>query len=294
MISVNKTSSFKIFDIFIYAFFIIMCAGMIVPFWNTLIMSVSPEVENSKLALRLFTDKLDLAGYKVIWNAGQLLPAFLITVYITVVGTFLHLFFCSMAGYVLTKPKLPGKQAFIKYILVSMMIPWQLIMVPIFVVYRNFGLINNINSLVLSGMIGGFTIIAMRNYFLTIPYALQEAAKIDGASEFRIFMTIFLPLSKPGLATVALFQLIAKWNTLFEGVLFINDVSKQPLQVILREIVSSFTSNNVNAIKSAGGAMLGKNVQSAAIIISILPLLVIYPLLQKHFINGIMSGAIKG
>ncbi len=292
--TINEGWGSKVFTVLNTAFFLFFGISIIFVFWNTFVMSISPEVENSSFSLRLFPKQLDFTGYKIIWTQNKVNVSFFINVYITVVGTLLHVFLSTLAGYALTKPKFPGKNAIMSFIMFSMIIPGQLVMVPLFVTYRYLNLINDINALVVSGLISGFSIIVMRNYFLSVPYSLQESGKIDGASEFGIFWRIYLPISLPGLATITLFQIVAKWNTFFEGILFINDMSKQPLQVVLREVVSSLTNNNPTAITSAASGMFGKNVQSAAIVISIIPLIAMYPFMQRYFIKGIMSGSVKG
>ncbi len=281
-----------LFDVFSYTFFGLFVLSILYIFWNTFVMSISPEVENTSLAIRIWPSTLDFSSYHEIWVANKLSGAFFITVYITLLGTLLHVLLCSMAGYALSRPGLPYKNFILGMILLSMIIPGQMIMVPLFVVYKNLGLINQIQALIFSGLVSGFAIIVMRNFFLETPYTIAEAAKIDGAGEWRIFLRIFLPISLPGLATITLFQIVAKWNTFFDGVLFINDAAKQPLQVVLRSIVAALT--NPTPTGSTGAAsMYGKNMQSAAIIISILPLLIAYPYMQRYFVKGMMVGSIK-
>lgn len=281
------------FDSFNYIFFGLFVFSIVYILWNIVVMSISPEVENSSLSIRLWPNHIDFTSYREIWVASKLNKAFFNTVYITVFGTLLHVLFCTMAGYALAKPDYPLKNTILNVILVTMIIPGQMIMVPLFVVYRNLKLINNMNALVISGLISGFAIIVMRNYFMGVPATLAEAAKIDGASEFRVFWKIYLPISLPGLTTITLFQMVAKWNTFFDGVLFINDSGKQPLQVVLRSIVAALTNPNPNASSSGSVQMFGKNLQSAAIIISIIPLLAAYPYMQKYFVKGIIVGSVK-
>lgn len=287
------SASGLLFDSFNYVFFGFFVFSIVYILWNIVVMSISPEVENSSLSIRLWPNNMDFSSYREIWIGSKLNKAFFNTVYITVFGTLLHVLFCTMAGYALAKPDYPLKNTILNVILVTMIIPGQMIMVPLFVVYRNLKLINNMNALVISGLISGFAIIVMRNYFMGVPVTLSEAAKIDGASEFRVFWKIYLPISLPGLTTITLFQMVAKWNTFFDGVLFINDSGKQPLQVVLRSIVAALTNPNPNASSSGSVQMFGKNLQSAAIIISIIPLLLAYPYMQKYFVKGIIVGSVK-
>ena len=277
----------------IAVFFILVSLSMLIPFWNTLVTSLSPESENMEPVFRLIPKTFSLDGYKGILAQEKLIRAFFINVYITIAGTLLHLFFCCLAGYALSQRDFWGRKAIFSMIIISMVLPGQVMMVPSFVLYRTLGLLDNIQVMVVSGMISAFSILLFRNFFLSVPKSMHDAALLDGAGEFNILFRVYLPMAKPGLATVALFQFVGKWNTFFEGVLYINDAEKQPLQVVLSEIVATFANNNPGASAAAGGSMLGENMQSAAVIIAIIPLILIYPLLQKYFVKGIMVGAIK-
>ena len=279
-------------DVVIIAFFTLMCLTMILPFWDTLVKSISTETENLTLTFRLFPKALSFDGYIGILSQAKLVRAFIINVYVTIVGTILHVFFCSMTGYALGTNDFWGKRFVINLLVIAMILPGQVMMIPSFVLYRSLNLLNNVNVMVISGMITSFSVLLFRNFYISIPKALHDAAKIDGAGEFRIFAQVYFPMSKAGLATVMIFQIIGKWNIFFEGVMYINDGSKQPLQVVLSEILSSFVQNNAPA-SIAAGPKLGMNLQAAAVIIAIVPMILVYPVLQKHFIKGALLGAIK-
>ena len=277
----------------IAAFFILVSLSMILPFWNTLVMSFSKEADNMEPVFRIIPRSFSLDGYKGILSQDRLIRSFVINVYITIASTVLHLFFCALAGYALSRKNFKGKRFVLNLLIITMVLPGQIMMVSLFILYRNIGLLDNIQVMVVNGVISAFSILLFRNFFLSIPNSLHDAAMMDGAGEFSILFRVYLPMAKPGLATVALFQFVAKWNTFFEGVLYINDGQKQPLQVVLNDIVATFTESNPGASAAVGGNMLGKNVQSAAIILAILPLIIIYPFVQKYFVKGIMIGAIK-
>lgn len=280
-------------DILIFVFFVLISLSMLIPFWNTLVTSLSPESENMEPVFRLFPKTISLDGYKGILAQDKLIRGFVINVFITVFGTLLHVFFCCLAGYALSQGDFRGKRSIMNIILISMVLPGQVMMVPTFILYRNMGLLDNILVMVVSGMVTAYSILLFRNFFMSIPRALHDAAVMDGAGEFRILFRVYLPMSKAGVATVTLFQLVGRWNTFFEGVLYINSSSKQPLQVVLNEIVATFANNNPGASAAVSGGMLGKNIQSASVILSMLPLLIIYPILQRYFVRGIILGSVK-
>ena len=246
----KKRKKVSVTSIVIAVFFILVSLSMLVPFWNTLVTSLSPEAENMEPVFRLFPKTLSLDGYKGILAQEKLVRAFFINVYITLAGTLLHLFFCCLAGYALSQRDFWGKKFIFSMIIVSMVLPGQVMMVPSFILYRTLKLLDNIQVMVVSGMISAFSILLFRNFFLSIPKSMHDAALLDGAGEFSILFRVYLPMAKPGLATVALFQFVGKWNTFFEGVLYINDAEKQPLQVVLSEIVATFANNNPGACKS--------------------------------------------
>lgn len=289
----RKLHKASVSDILIFAFFVLISLSMLIPFWNTLVTSLSPESENMEPVFRLFPKTVSLDGYKGILAQDKLIRGFGINVFITVFGTFLHVFFSCIAGYALSQGDFRGKRAIMNLILISMVLPGQVMMVPTFILYRDMGLLDNILVMVVSGMVTAYSILLFRNFFMSIPKAVHDAAVVDGAGEFRILFRVYLPMSKAGVATVTLFQLVGRWNTFFEGVLYINSSSKQPLQVVLNEIVATFANNNPGASAAVSGGMLGKNIQSASVILSMLPLLIIYPILQRYFVRGIILGSVK-
>jgi putative aldouronate transport system permease protein len=208
------------------------------------------------------------------------------SVIVTAAGTTAHVLLACLAGYVLIQFDLPGRKFLVVFILATMAIPGELIMIPLYIVFKDFGLLNTLFALVLSGMVSGFSILLMRNFFAGVPYDLAESARIDGASDFHIFRTIYLPLSRAGIATIALFELVGRWNMFLPVILYINDSSKYTLQVVLRSLV---TENQGNS----GTSMITPNVQMAGILIAILPLVALYPFMQRYFVKGITLGSVK-
>jgi putative aldouronate transport system permease protein len=267
-------------------FLILLVVMMIVPFINVLAVAFSSRLSSLELGVKLWPSEWSVEGFRIVWTNIGLQRAFLNSVFVTVIGTFMHVVLTCFAGYVLIQRDLPGKKLMIGFILATMAIPGELIMIPLFIVNKQLGLLNSLWALVLSGMVGGFSILLMRNFFQSVPYDLWESAKIDGAGDFFIFRTIYLPLSQAGIATIALFELVGRWNQFLPVVLYISDSSKYTLQVALQALV---TEN----MGSSGMAMVTPNVRMAGIVIAILPLVILYPFMQKYFVEGITLGSVK-
>lgn len=267
-------------------FVLLLVVTMIIPFWKTLMVSLSTNLSSMQPGIKLWPSHFSLEGYETIWSRLNLWRPFANSVYVTVVGTFFHVFFSAMAGFVLAQKDLPGRRWITTSVMITMMVPWEAIMIPVYVVNQHLGLLNTLTSLIVSGLVSGFSILLMRNFFMSVPYDLVESARMDGAGYFRIFFRIFLPLSKPGLATITLFNFVSKWNDFTSPLLFINDPKKYTLQIALNTIVNQKDSISSNF-------MITDNVKMAGVIIGILPLVIIYPFAQKYFIKGIMVGSTK-
>jgi putative aldouronate transport system permease protein len=283
---IRHSVSDRIFNIGVYAFLAILMTMMIVPFINVLAVAFSGPIASMEPGVILWPQEFSVDGFRTVWVNLDLQQAFVNSVIVTSAGTVAHVALCCIAGYVLIQRDLPGKNLLLIFILATMAIPGELIMIPLYIVNRDLGLLNSLWALIFSGMVSGFSILLLRNFFAGVPYDLAESAKIDGASDFRIFRTIYLPLSQAGIATIALFELVSRWNQFLPVVLYINDSSKYTLQVALNALV---TEN----LGSSGMSMVTPNVRMAGIVIAILPLVVIYPFMQRYFVQGITLGSVK-
>lgn len=259
---------------------------MVVPFVNVLAVAFSGRLSSMEPGIKLWPTDWSVDGFRTVWVNVGLQRAFVNSVIVTSIGTLLHVTLASFAGYVLIQRRLPGKRLMIALILATMAIPGELIMIPLFIVNRQLGLLNTLAALVFSGLVSGFSILLMRNFFAAVPYDLAESARMDGAGDFHIFRTIYLPLSQAGLATIALFELVGRWNQFLSVILYISDSSKYTLQVALQALV---TEN----LGTSGTAMVTPNVRMAGIVIAILPLVIIYPFMQRYFVHGITLGSVK-
>ncbi len=287
MKSMNKISlPGRLFDTINVLFLLLLVLTMVIPFINTLALAFSSNFASMQPGIILWPKEFSLEGFSTVWNRMKLYLPFTNNVIVTVVGTLGHVFLSSMAGYVLIQKGLPGKKWMLSAILLTMMIPSEAIMIPLYIVNQDLGLLNTLSSLILSGFVSGFSVVLMRNFFLSVPYEMSESARIDGAGDLRIFFTMYLPLASAGLATVTLFEFVSRWNQFTPAVLYINDSSKYTLQIALKSLIVDTDSTSSNF-------MITTNVRMAGIVIALLPLIIIYPYVQKYFVKGMFVGANK-
>jgi putative aldouronate transport system permease protein len=282
----SKGWSGRLFDVVNIAFLLLLVATMFIPFLNTFALAFSTNFASMQPAIVLWPKEFSIEGFNTVWNRLQLYQPFSNNIIVTVIGTIGHVFLCAMAGYVLVQPRLPGKKLMVSLILVTMMVPSESIMIPLYVVNKELGLLNTLSALIFSGLISGFGVLLMRNFFLTVPLEMSESARMDGAGDVRIFTTMYLPLAKAGLATVALFEFVSRWNQFTPALLYINNHAKYTLQIALKALIIDTDATSSNFI-------ITTNVRMAGIVIALLPLVIIYPFVQKYFVKGIMVGANK-
>jgi putative aldouronate transport system permease protein len=269
---------------------VILAAAMlvtIIPLLNTLSISFSSDLTSGTPGVMLWPKEFSMNGYKVLFEQVRILSPLINNSIVTLGGTFLHVLFCMLTGYALSRGPFPGKKIFIAFMMLTMMIPIQNIMIPLYILYRDLKLLNTLWAVTLTGMITGYTVILLKNFFERIPESIREAAVIDGASELTILWRIYFPLAKPGLATVTLFQFVEKWNHFTESLLFLNDPRKFTLQQALKKLV-------IDNDAASSAVQISNNAQMAGVIVAILPLLLLYPFLQRYFISGLTLGASKG
>lgn len=275
-----------LFDICNVLFLLLLVSTMVIPLLNTAALSFSTGLDSMEPRIILWPKEFSVEGYETVWNKIKLWQPFWNNTIVTVLGTAGHVLLCSMAGYVLIQRGLPGRKWMVAFILLTMMVPFETIMVPVYIVNKELGLLNSLSALVINGIVSGFSILLMRNFFQSVPWEMAESARLDGAGELRIFLTQYVPLASAGLATVTLFEFVGKWNHFTSAVLFISDSSKYTLQVALKSLIIDTSSTSSNYL-------ITKNVRMAGIMIALLPLIVIYPFVQRFFVKGIMVGSTK-
>lgn len=273
-----------LFLIFDYAFQTLLMFVMLVPLWKVFVDSVDP----TSTGIRLIPQDFDLSAYRYILNNSSMYVPFLVSVLTTAGGTLIGLFISTLAAYALAQKSLPGRAVFNRIVLITMMFNGG--MIATYLTYKNLGLINNLAAVILPVCVTAYNTILMRSFIESLPYALFEAAAIDGCSTFGRFWRIALPLSKPALASVGLFIAVAMWNDYMHFILYITDPMRQNFQVKIRALILE----DALAVSSTSIGIGTEMLKSATVLCVILPFLFVYPFLQKYFTKGVTLGAVKG
>lgn len=270
----------------------------IIPFWLVFVSSLTPEADIVSYGYTLFPKRIDLTAYRILLaDAGRIINGYKISIFVTIVGTALSVAVISLAAYPISQERVKYNRILNFFVLFTMLFNGG--MVPWFIVCRNMlHLKDSVWALILPYLANAWYIFLTRNYYRGIPSELIEAAKIDGASEYRIFFQIILPLAKPVIATISLFISLNYWNDWWLGIMLIDKTELQPLLLLLRTITSNIqflsSSSNVNAIAQAAGTIPSEGIKMATCIATIGPIILVYPFVQKYFVKGIMVGAVKG
>lgn len=283
-----------------FVYFVLIAGSLItlLPMVNVLAVSLSEAEAIIRNPMMLLPEQWTIGAYEYIFSTPILMKSFNVSVFATLAGTAMNLVFTITGAYGLSKTHVPGHKLMLWMIIVPMLFGAGLI--PMFVLYKELHLIDSIWVLVINGLISPFNLILMRNFFWSIPDELEESPLIDGASELGILWYVILPLSKPAIATIGLFYAVGHWNDLFTGLFFINDNTKWPLPVLLRSIIIDMNALNMRGVGTAISSDMTKvvltseNIKAATIIFATVPILLVYPFLQKYFVKGIMLGSVKG
>jgi len=263
----------------------------LIPFVHVIGSSFATPGELATRNFVLIPREWSLAAYRYILSTPTIFRAMGVSVFVTVVGTFLSLLVTSMMAYALSKPGLLGRR-WINFLVIFTML-FSGGMIPTFIVVSKLGLLDSLWSLILPVTVNAFNLVIMRNFFQGIPASLEEAARIDGCSEVGVFARIVLPLSLASIATIGLFYAVTYWNTYMGAVLFINDSSKWPIQVLLRQVV--IVSSGMNADATVVDVVPpAQSVKMAVIAVATFPMLMVYPFVQRFFVKGAMIGSVKG
>lgn len=295
---IQRTRGEKVFNVFNYIILTLFAITTLYPFMYTLTISLSSQADAEALGLHILPNfaNLNFAPYAMVFKNAEIWNAYKYTIFRTVVGTLLHLLATCLYGYALSRPGLPMKKFFSTYMLFTMLFHGG--QIPVYLNIKSLGLINSIWVYVLPGMMSAYNAIVARSFFATIPESLNESAKIDGAGDFRIFFQIIIPLSKPVIMTLALWSAVGHWNEWFSGMMYITDNRKIVVQNYIQRIVNEGNTNLITDINVAGDSeatsFTPETIKSASIIVSILPILAIYPFVQKYFVKGVTLGAVKG
>lgn len=273
--------------IVMYLLLVCIVLIMAVPMWNVLVVATSSRLSASQSGVKLWWDSFSLDGFEYVFTVTKLLRPFLNSFFVTTVATVIQVVLSSFAGYVLIQKDLPFKGAITSFVMLTMMIPGDLTLISVYQLNKQLNLLNSYTGLIMNGLISGFSILLMRNFFETVPYSLAEAARIDGAGEVHIFRKIYLPVSLPGLATVFFMEYVAKWNSIMLPATLVTEQKLYTLPLMLKAMILTDAS-------TSGTSFAPDNAVMAAIIISTVPLLFIYIFAQKYLLEGMNLGAEKG
>lgn len=292
---IRKSKSRKVFLFLDYTILTILGLTCLLPLIHILAMSLSSSGAVTRGEVGFWPVDFTLQSYKYVLNKKEFWTASLISVGRVALGVAVNMILTVLAAYPLSREKweFHGRSFYTWFFVITMLFSGGLI--PTYLVVFNTGLINSIWSLILPGAVPIYNVILMMNFFRSTPKALEEAARMDGAGQFKVLWNIYIPLAKPSLATVLLFSFVGHWNDWFSGLLYMQKTENYPLQSYLRTIIiqQSLMSQN-NAVDLKELANISDRTKNAAqIFIAMIPILIIYPLLQKHFAKGIIMGSVK-
>lgn len=284
----------KMFDGFNYLLLGLLSLVTVLPFIYIIAGSFATEVELMEREFFIFPRDPSFAAFQYIFSTDTITRSLINSVVITVTGTITNLAFTFTMAYSLSRKDLMGRGIIMNMVIFSMLFSGG--MIPGYLVVKQLGLLDSYAAVILPGAISAFNLIIIKNFFQQLPPGLEESARIDGCTELGVLWRIALPLSKPIIATFGLFYAVGHWNNFFSALLFLNDHSKWPLQVILREIVmlSQMAAGDMSLMDANFIQPPDQSVKMAVIVVGTLPILLVYPFLQKHFAKGVLLGSIKG
>lgn len=278
------------FDVLNVAVMLLLVGLILLPLWHILVISTSTYKGYLADPYHLVPRSFTLEHYtRAFTQTVDMLRAFWVTVKVTAIGTALSMLFTTAGGYALSKDSLPGRNAIFFFFILTMFFSGGL--VPYYIVVRKLKLANTIWSMILPVMLSTYNMVLMKNYFTTLPKSLEEAARIDGYHDIQILFKIVLPISTPVLAAISLFYGVSYWNGYFEAYLFVSSARLWPFQMYLRDL----TLVNASAMRAGArsGPVIQESFKMAIVIIGIVPVVIIYPFVQKYFAAGVMLGAVK-
>ncbi|AYA77984.1 carbohydrate ABC transporter permease [Bacillus sp. Y1] len=290
----RRTTSEYIFDNINILIMLFVCAITLYPIWYVLVNSLNDGVDAMRGGIYWWPREFTIENYKAVFQTQGILTSFGVTIAKTVIGTLTHVFFTAMVAYAISRRDLYGRKLYMMIGIITMFFSGGLI--PYFLLIRDLGLFDNFLVYIIPTLFNFFHLIIFVSFFRELPASLEEAAKIDGANDFMIFIKVIIPLSMPVIATIALFQGVYQWNDYFAGVIFVNNPDLQPIQTYLYKVVAESSSNQMI---TAAGTVTTKTVTSqsiklATMVVTTLPIMLVYPFLQKYFVKGMLIGSVKG
>ncbi|MEF3303481.1 carbohydrate ABC transporter permease [Paenibacillus sp. GYB003] len=278
-----------IFNAINYTILALVGLTVLFPLFFVLSVSVTPMAEVLKNGgYIVFPSRISFTAYRELLGDPAIPRAFMVTLFITVVGTAINMALTLLMAYPLSRKSLPGRSFFLLLILFSMLFSGGLI--PLYLTVKATGLLNSVWAMIIPGAIGAFNVLVMKSFFENIPEELIESVRIDGAKEWRILLHIVIPLSLPVMITIGLFYTVGHWNSFFSAIMFITDPKLHPIQVIVRNVLTMAQ----NPVENIDVPVPTEAVQMAAVVVACFPVIAVYPFVQKHFTKGMLIGSIKG
>jgi len=282
----------RVFDTINITCLSIILIVILVPLWNVVISSFSSSKALAEGGFIFWPSELSLENYRAVFRDNSIGQSFFISIAKTAIGVVTHVLFCAMVAYGLSKNNVRGRKFYVTMGVITMFFSGG--MIPTYLLIKSLGLLNSFWVYIIPALLSFYDVIILMNFFRNVPSSLEESAKIDGAGDWRVFLSIFIPLSMPAMATIAMFNGVSQWNDFMTTKLYITNEALYPLQMKLYEII---VQSQTQSMQNIGGSVIiettTKGVQLATIVITTLPIVVIYPLLQRYFISGMMLGAVK-
>ncbi|WP_066195750.1 carbohydrate ABC transporter permease [Gracilibacillus timonensis] len=282
----------RVFDFFNYFLLGLLAIITILPFIHVVGSSFATSAEIARTKFLLFPTEFSLQAYKYIFSTDTIFKALGVSVMVTVGGTIWSMFFSVLTAYGLSRRDLVGRRTLNFLIVFTLLFNGG--MIPTFLVVQQTGLLDSLWALVVPVTINAFNMIILRSFFMNLPSGLEESAKIDGANDFSILFRIVIPISLPAIATISLFYAVTYWNTYMHAILYLADADKWPVQVLLRQIVVLASGMNYDAEAYTDAPPPEVTVKMATIVVATIPVLLVYPFLQKYFAKGALLGSVKG
>ena len=282
----------SIYDYIIYCFLGIVSVGCLVPFIHLLSISLTDPSVYKPFSFYIFPKKISLDAYQFILSTNSFINSLKSTIFVTIFGVICNLIVTLTFAYGLTKTKVFGYRLIHTMVIITLFFSAGTI--PTYLVVKNLHLLNSLWALILPVLTSAWDIVVVRSFFLSIPNTLEEAARIDGCNDLSVFIRIILPLSMPVIATFTLFFAVRHWNTYFSALIYISNTRKWTLQLLVKMLVIDNNASGFNQPVGADVQPPQETIRMAAVVLSMLPIMCVYPFLQKHFAKGVMLGSIKG
>ncbi len=291
-LKVKESWQYKTFKVINTIVMIIICGATLYPFLYLVAQSFSSETAIVKGLVSIFPVDFNLITYKSVLEKGDFQRYYLNTILYSVFGTISSVFFTALLAYPLSKSKLRLNKFFTPFIIFTMYFGGG--MIPNYILMTALGLRNTVFSFVLPGLIGTYYVLLMRSFFTSLPHELEEAGEIDGLSKFGVFFRIVIPLSKPIIATMTLFYMAGYWSNWFNAFLYLEDREKWPVAYYLRQIIIGASTSADPGAVSSDSMQIAANIKSCSMVLMAVPIICVYPFIQKYFVQGMMLGGVKG